>query len=180
MLTLKFLILIFIVTALTLLIFRKKVIKIHISPVLITSAIISLVIGLVLILWQDSEISQALEKHKWPSTYAEIIDTKIIGERAFRPEISYKYEVQGETYITKTDLHISGFGNKRSRRDTARKIIQEYRKGLRVKIYYDICNPQSSYLRSGPYWSNYMKFGLGAILYGIGSFFLLVALLRNI
>lgn len=146
------------------------------------SAVVSsicLVLGIILLLKQDQVISAAFEKRSWPTIQGKIIQTQVLGERAFRPEISYQYQVNDIKYVGSTDLHISGFGNKRSRRDNSEKIIQEYSVGSNVLVYYDSKNPQISYLRTGPFWSDFMKLGFGAILFFFGSFVLIGGAFRR-
>jgi hypothetical protein len=136
-------------------------------------------LGIILLLKQDRVISAAFEKRNWPTTQGEIVQTHILGKRAFRPEISYQYQVNDIKYLGKTDLHISGFGNKRSRRDNSEKIIQEFSVGSNVLVYYDSKNPQISFLRTGPFWSDFMKLALGAILFFFGSFVLFGGVTRR-
>ena len=149
---------------------RKKNVQFSISPLLLILSFFVLSVGISFIYWQNSEINYAWEMHDWPTVHGSIIHSEIVGKRAFRPEISYQYQIDGIDYVAKTDLHISGFGNKRSRRDTAERIIREYQKGTQILIHYDPMYPKNSYLRIGPYWSNYMILGVGMLLFGFGLF----------
>ena len=88
--------------------------------------------------------------------------------------------VEGKTYSASTDLHISGFGNKRSRLSNSQKIIDEYTVGSQVKVYYDAQNPKISYLRIGPFWSDYVKLATGLLLFALGSYYLLTNLFIKI
>jgi hypothetical protein len=128
---------------------------------------------------QDRVISAAFEKRSWPTTQGEIVQTQVLGKRAFHPEISYQYQLEGIKYFGTTDLHISGFGSKRSRLDNSERIVQEFSVGSKVLVYYDSKNPQISYLRTGPFWSDFLKLGAGAILFFFGSFILIGGAVRR-
>ena len=124
-----------------------------------------LIAALSLIFWQENVLLESQNRLKWPTITAVIIESKVIGDRALRPDIIYEYEVNGQTYQGDTNLNTPGFGGRRSRRDTAERIISEYEKGQKVLIYYNPNDPAESYIRPGVQWSDYMKSAVGHILF---------------
>ena len=114
-----------------------------------------------------------MQKRQWPATIAEVTDSKVLGNRAFYPQITYQFKINNNIYRKNTDLSTPGFGGKRSRYDTAEIIVSEYPQGKKVKVYYNPQDPHDSYLRIGPYWSDFVQFSFGLVLYGIGLFFII-------
>jgi hypothetical protein len=129
-----------------------------------------LIAGILLIIDSSDEISRAFSRRSWPETMAQVVETNIVGERAYNPQLSCKYEVEGKLYTLTTDLKTPGFGRKRSRRQTAGIILNEYPVGSEVRIYYNLENPKDAYIRTGPYWSDYMKLSLGILLSVLGLY----------
>ena len=118
-----------------------------------------------LILWGENKLTISRTRLKWPTTTAVVVESKVIGDRAFRPDIIYEYTVAGQTYQGDTNLNTPGFGNKRSRRDTAERIIRDFEENQPITVYYNPDDPAESYIRPGPQWSDYMKFGIGHLLF---------------
>jgi len=137
-------------------------------PPVIIVLIIFLFLGAVLIYIQIGEISITLSRQQWPKTTATVIKTQIVGERAYNPEITCIYNVDNTEYSLITGLGTPGFGRKRSRQSTAQIIIDEYPVGSLVTIIYNPQNPAEAYIRTGPYWHNYMQLSLGIIVFCIG------------
>jgi hypothetical protein len=133
-------------------------------------AIILLLPGGYVLFSAEKLILQAWEKKSWPETEGIIIKSVVAGKRAFHPEITYKFDVENHIFQNTTALGMSGFGNKRSRRDTATRIIEKYPVNTQVTVRYNPDNPQESYLRIGPFWSDYMKLMVGMILCALGLF----------
>ena len=92
------------------------------SRMMVLLIVVSL-LGLIFIIQQTSKISAGLLRQAWPSVGAEIVETNIIGDRAYSPEISCRYVVGGNEYILRTDLKTPGFGRKKSRQQTSRIIV---------------------------------------------------------
>jgi hypothetical protein len=133
-----------------------------------------LLLGIGLIFWQGERISTSLQKRQWPTIIAEITKSNVVGTRAFHPVITYQFNINNNIYRNNTNLSTPGFGGKRSRHDTAETIIKEFPQGKKVKIYYNPQNPQESYMRIGPYWSDFVQFSFGLFLYSMSFFFILV------
>lgn len=114
------------------------------------------------------------QKKHWPVASGVIVSSIVVGKkRAFQPEITYRFLVDSMAFENKTDLHMSGFGNKRARRDNAKRVAGEYPINKQVIVYYNPANPTESYLRFGPYWSDYMKLMVGSLMLGGGVFIIL-------
>ena len=134
-------------------------------PRLITAFSLFLIIfGAGMIYYFEGEIEGALAQKHWPVTDGIVIRAEIVGSRAFRPEVTCAYEIDGQKYRLTTNLGTPGFGNKRSRRDTAGRILQEYPVGRIVSIHYDPEDPARAFLRVGPAWNTFMKLSLGMLI----------------
>jgi hypothetical protein len=162
-------------------ILREKIKRIYLPKWLVITALFTTSIGLVFVLWQNSEINIELSKRSWISIEGKIIESNIIGKRALRTEVKYQYKINDEIYYGYSDYNIPGFGSKNYRRKTARIVRNDNPVGANVKVYYDPINPEKSTLRYGPYWSNYMIIGFGSVLMMLGMFILKWKLItRNI
>ena len=107
-------------------ILHKKKVRFKISFFMTFIAFILLILGVSLVYWQDMLISDDLKKRDWPHIKGEVVDAKVVGIRAFHPQIKYIYKIEDKQYQTTTDLNTPSFGNRRSRRDTAQRIIAQY------------------------------------------------------
>lgn len=99
----------------------------------------------------------------WREAKALILDTKVTGERAKRPEISYQYSVNGKTYQGKSNLQTPGFGAKKSRAQTARNILKDYKKGSTIIVHYDPNDIAISKVIVKTPWNVYMQYSLGIL-----------------
>ena len=143
-------------------------------------SVIATLIGFTLVIWQDGEINNEIEKRNWKTIEGEIIESKIVGERALRTEVKYQYRTNDTTFYGISDYNIPGFGSKNYRRKTARIVKNENPIGTKIKVYYNPKNPEKSTLRYGPYWSNYMKIGFGSVMIFVGMFILEWRLIKKI
>jgi len=131
-------------------------------------SVIATISGIGLINWQQTEITIAMEQRNWHETTATVLESKVAGDRAYHPEITYEYFADGQKFKGITDLNVPGFGGKNYRKNNASKIINEMPAGTELKVYYDPDNPQISVLHKGPKWSNYMQSGFAVIILSIG------------
>ena len=129
-----------------------------------------LIAGIFLTISSSNDISTAIERQTWPVKLATIVETSIVGDRAYNPQLKCKYDVEGRGYTLTTDLNTPGFGRKRSRQQTARIILKDYPVGSEVRIHYNPQNPGDAFIRTGPYWSDYMKLAIGVLLFAIGLY----------
>ena len=120
--------------------------------------------GVWLIVDQESQIIQGFHRRSWPMVRAEIINTRVTGERAYNPEITYLFQIDSAVFINKSNLHTPGFGRKRSRKQTSEIIVAGYKVGDYISVHYNPENPSESCLRAGPYWSEYMQLSTGILI----------------
>ena len=119
----------------------RNIFRINIAPWVFILSIVFVLFGITLLFIQSEEISSALNRQQWPKVNGIVTETKIVGERAYNPEITCKYKVNDSEHLLVTDLSTPGFGRKRSRQSTARIIINEYPVGSSVHIFYNPQNP---------------------------------------
>ncbi len=136
------------------------------------------VLSIIFIIQQTDEISAGFSRQNWPSTNAEIVETNITGESAYSPEITCQYKIDGKEYVLKTDMKTPGFGRKKSRQQTSRIIIREYSVGSEVTVFYNPNDPQESFIRTGPYWNNYLILATGMIFLCLGIIVSLGSLIK--
>ena len=151
--------------AVILFLFTRNSLNIKLNLLIRIGAAIS-ILGGVVMTWYAVDIFESVwQKKQWPVASGVVVNSTVVGEkRAFQPQITYRFFVDSVAFENKTDLHMSGFGNKRARRDNAKHVAGEYPINKKVSVYYNPSNPGESYLRFGPYWSDYMKLVLGAIM----------------
>ena len=117
-----------------------------------------------------NDISDSLTRQSWPVQMATVTGTEIVGERAYSPQLKCDYIVEGKTYTLTTDLKTPGFGRKKTRRQTSEIILDEYPLGSKVRIKYNPDNPEEAFIRTGPYWSNYLQISVGVLLSVLGLY----------
>jgi len=147
----------------------KKSLLPRIPAGLVIFSILLIITGAGLIYLNSCVIAEGMAAKSWPRVTGIITGSQIVGERAFHPEITFRYAVDGHVYDYKTDLGTPGFGNKRSRLDTAERILRDYPVGIKVNVYYDPSDPARATLRVGPPWHAFIKLGLGIIVLITGS-----------
>jgi len=177
-LTITFLIAISIATIALILTWRRW--RIYNPGGVVLSVIICfLICGILLILFSSNAISESLVRQSWPATMAKVVETNITGERAYNPELHCTYEVAGKQYFFSTDLKTPGFGRKRSRRQTAEIILKDYPIGSEVRLKYNPKNPEEALIRTGPYWSDYMKISIGVLFTVLGLYGIVGVLIKK-
>jgi hypothetical protein len=140
--------------------------------VLYAAIFILLFTGLLIMIVGSARIRRDLEIQSWPSVTGEIISSDVAGSRAFHPEITYSYTIDGVRYIGISDLKMPGFGGKRSRLETAEIIVEEYPPGSGVDVYYDPDIPKQSTLYAGLSYGACLQMTFGFLLY-LGGVFML-------
>lgn len=137
---------------------------------LTVSSLVIAFIGIWLVYSQMSLMEQYVSLRGWNSVQGVITDSRVVGERAYRPEIVYQYAVDEIIYRDSTNLDPPGFGGRNAKRDAAEGVASEYPIGKQVVIHYDPANPADSRLKITPPWSVYGKTGFGGFLFGAGLF----------
>ncbi len=131
-------------------------------------ALVIIVAGTALILWQMPSLQYAEGMKKWPTVEGIVTSASITGGRNYQPEIYYKYTVGTESYEEISNVHAPGFGTKGRRFDVAETLVGEYPPGTAVIVFYDPDEPGFSTLKPGATWDIYGKLSLGIILLAIG------------
>lgn len=105
----------------------------------------------------------------WPATTGIITISEVVGERAFRPNVVFTYEVDGVVHLDSTDLNMPSFGGRNNRREAADTMAAMYPVGSAVTIHYNPENPSEAKMKVSPTWSVYgqLSFGITLILGGI-------------
>lgn len=168
-----------IITSIFLALTWRKLSTFNFAVWIIPLAFCFLIIGVILMLHSANDISESLERQSWPALEAKVVNTDIIGERAYSPQLSCEYIVEGKVYTIITDLKTPGFGRKKTRRQTSEIILNEYPVGSKVQVRYNPSSPGEAYIRTGPYWSDYMKISLGVLLSLLSLYGLIGVLIKK-
>jgi hypothetical protein len=131
---------------------------------------IAVIVGAWLVVWDMNQIIQARQVRHWPTVTGTVIESAIIGDRAIRPLIIYRYQVASQEYTDSSSLGIPSFGNRMVRRDESEKLTAEYRAGDSVAVHYNPADPRQSLLYTREEWSSYQRVSLGVLLFALGVF----------
>ena len=107
--------------------------------------------------FESRQISLVMQKRGWPRAEAIVDSTRVLGKRAFRPQVYYHYSVQEVEYQGVSDLHMPGFGGRLNRLDSAEKMAAEHQPGHRLQVYYNPNRPQESLLTVVPSFAAFIK-----------------------
>lgn len=137
------------------------------------------VLGVWLVVWSSGQIVRARLVKQWPTVVGTVMQSEIVGDRAIRPLVFYRYEVGDSSYSDSSTLGVPSFGNRRIRLDESQKITAEYRVGDTVTVHYDPSSPRRSTLYAREDWSSYVRLSVGAILLAAGTLFTMGRLLSK-
>jgi hypothetical protein len=174
------LLIVIIITSLSVVFTRRRLSQLNFARWILPLGILILFAGILLIVFSANDITDSLVRQSWPVMMASIISTDIIGERAYSPQLSCEYKVDGKVYTLTTDLKTPGFGRKKTRRQTSEIILKDFPVGSKVQIKYNPANPAEAFIRTGPYWSDYMKISLGVLLSFLGLYGIVGILIKII
>lgn len=112
--------------------------------------------------------SYAIMSH-WPATTGTVTVSEVVGERAFRPNVVFTYQVDGVAHLDSTDLNMPSFGGRNNRREAADTMAAMYPVGSAVTVHYNPDDPSVAKMKVSPPWSVYgqLSFGITLILGGI-------------
>ena len=158
---------------------KNKIREYKFSPLIFAGSLLFSLLALVFFVETLATIQKGFERKKWPSTTGVVYRSEVHGVRAYHPKIFIRYHLNNAIYNLVTDLNVSGFGSKRSRRDTAERIIEAYPVGYKVLVYYNPAKPEQSFLRTGPFWQDYLKITVGTIVLACGLFGILSGILQR-
>lgn len=145
--------------------------KIRINILTITFLIF--LAGIILAVISANHLKEFKKYKTWPKTKGTITIAKVVGNRAFRPDIEYQYEVDGVQYSGTSFLNVPGFGGRTNRLDAAEKIVKQY-ESKDITIFYNPQNPGESLLKINPPYSVYLQLAFGATLFAVFFYFSLV------
>ena len=152
--------------------FRELALSSRRNLVMILAAIV-LVAGGMLTHFSIDRFREMLAISDWPSVEGEVISSKMIGERAFHPEVVYQYRMNDKLYVDTTDLGAPAFGGKRKRHEVAEALLEPFDSGMTVKVFYSPEDPKYSMLRPHITWSVLGKMGFGGTLVMVTTVILL-------
>lgn len=131
--------------------------------------------GIFLLAWGGYEIKRAYESRGWPNTQGSIISSHIDKQSRrdsnhrtrtyYYPKVQYQYQVEGKHYTCNRIEFGGESGGKRSR---AKKVVDSYPSGKKVKVYYHPQDPQVAVLKAGFSWGALLVFIAGLVFLGAG------------
>ena len=123
------------------------------------------ILGYGFISLNSAEIEEAFAKRSWPKAAGEIIAAELSEPPAFRPLITYSYQVGDSVYQAVTDLGTPPFGGKNKRKSTAERIVDLYPVGKNVGVFYSPENPAESTIRVSAKFNKFVILSIGSLLY---------------
>lgn len=142
------------------------------KPIFLIGILFIILFGFMLTPIFSFQLADAFATSKWPSVQGTIVSSKVVGGRAFRPDIQYDYTVENQTFTGSSYLNSPGFGGRMNRLDAAEKLVHLYPAGKSIKVFYNPDNHGDSTLSPHPTYSHYLKFGTSAFLLWIGMLIL--------
>lgn len=142
----------------------------RIGPLLLALGVLLFIVGALLVSSEVRRLHEYSLLRHWQTAEGVIVSSRVIGERARRPQIVYEYTAGGSRYIDSTSLDPPNFGGRNAKREAAEGVANEYPAGKPVTIHYNPANPADSRLKITPPWSVYGKSGFGGLLFGLGLF----------
>jgi hypothetical protein len=128
--------------------------------------------GLLIMIVGAARIRVDVEIRSWPTVSGYVVSSDVAGKRAMHPNVTYRYTVDGREFKGVSDLDMPGFGNRRSRLETAEIIVHEYPPGTIVTVHYNPDNPADSTLRYTLEYGPTIQIMFGFLLY-LGGVFML-------
>ena len=137
------------------------------NPTLLICFIVS-ILGTILIASESRKVAKGIARKKWPTTTGIVTNGSVSEGKTYRPVIGYDFSVQQIRYTGETDAQFPGFGMSSSRKEVAYKMLDQFKVGTIVNVFYDPNDPNNSYLKPGPNWAEFTRLSFGAILLGMG------------
>ncbi len=128
--------------------------------------------GLVVMVVGSGRLRVDMDVRSWPKVSGKVISSGVAGSRAIHPNVAYSYIVDGKEYRGISDLDMPGFGNRRSRLETAEIIAHAYPPGTEVMVHYNPDDPAESTLSHGLEYGPMLQITFGFLLY-LGGVFML-------
>jgi hypothetical protein len=133
---------------------------------------IFLVVGAVVAFYFGKPIvDNAKASLKWPTVEGRVTVSTVERKRSsdsttYAANVGYDYEVDGEKRMGDTVWFGGNFSSSNS--GLARETVDKYPAGSQVRVYYNPEDPDQSVLEPGAFWTTYMVYGIGLLLFGIG------------
>ena len=140
---------------------------------------LAILFGLILTPLLCSQLNKALATTTWPTVRGRIISSDVIGERAFRPEVTYEYIINSDTLMGLSNLNVPGFGGRMNRLDAAEKLVQLYPPNAHITVSYNPDNVHESTLSPHPTYSAFLELGTSTLLYLIGVTIIFLRLFKR-
>lgn len=131
-------------------------------------------VGIALIFLFSNKLNSYGEYKTWGRVTGTIVSAKVIGIRAFRPDIQYEYLVEGTRYTGTSFLNVPGFGGRSNRRDAAHKLVNQFGPGKKLTVFFNPQKPKNSLLKISPPYSVYVQLAFAATFFAVFLYFLLV------
>lgn len=142
----------------------------RIVPLALAAGVLFWIIGLLLVYLQIRDLNSFAAIQSWPVTEGTVTESRVIGDRALRPNIVYSYTVDAVSFRDSTYLDEPPFGGRNVKQQEAEAIVADYPVGTKVQVHYNPLQPSVSVLRTSPDWAIFGKMGLGSFLFGLGLF----------
>ncbi|MBS2101220.1 DUF3592 domain-containing protein [Carboxylicivirga linearis] len=119
------------------------------------AGIITLIVGLIILIFNLRSLIKANSSKNWLSAEGEILNseldiTKSFGEsdKVYNPKVEYKYLVNGKEYCS-TRIYYGSSSSSTFKKSKSRNIIEKYPKGSRVTVFYDPMNESEAVIERG-------------------------------
>lgn len=158
---------------------KKSAIKREFPTALYLISLAVMALGLALIFLTPQGYQSYLMQSSastWPETKGEVISAEVmVDERGFgsdddmvQPRVVAQYSVSGRTYTTR-EIHFNQSSSWRSSRTYAEAMVDKYRPGSQVSVFYKSDEPWIAVLANQRDWFTYfiMAFGGLLVLFGI-------------
>ena len=123
----------------------------------------ALIIGGLFLSFELRHMREFTDVRSWPKTNGYVISSEVVGERAFRPHITYLYSVNGDTMTASTDMRMPPFGGRRSKFDAAQEVADHFPSRSEVTVYYNPENPEISHINAAIPVELFLRIGLAVL-----------------
>ncbi len=154
---------IFIAVLLALSLIKRDTVR-RVPSVLWWLALFIAIIALIIIFTQQIRFENHRRLNNWKPVNATIEFSRVIGERAFRPEVVFRYQVKGRIYRDTTYFNRPSFGGRRNRLESAENIVKANQPGNLLKVYYNPTQPAQARLKTRLPWDFYGQLSFGVLL----------------
>jgi hypothetical protein len=142
----------------------------------VTVALLFVILGFGIFSWSVWNIALGVDSSAWPETEAIVLVsdlqrvTDTDGGYVYRPEISYRYVVEGQEYVASGAKF--GYDRLLNWSAPAIRLTRKYRAGSKINVRFDPDRPDRAVIEPGASWLlvSPAVVGLGLIMVGIAVF----------